>query len=632
MGKKVQSKYARTYSSFSGTDIVASITPPGGRPIVFGELQTVSYSIHREKFPVRTLGSINPKGFCLTEDNYVMTRDRGYISVKDIHSGDYVETLPGKWGLVTESYVQPEKDCYTISTERKYILSGSYDHPILTEDGWKSLGNILPGDKIAIGSRTVCSADDYPISDDLLKLIAYLIGDGALHIYNKPNGSVEYRISLCIADSEINTIGAETESILNKLKIPFRDSRSREDKCISRYISVCKDGFAKTDWHKRQYNELHDVILSLGLYNTYSHTKFIPQQLICGMSKRQISLFLSRLYSTDGCYFIDGEYTRVSYCTTSDKLAIEVRVLLNILGIQSSMQFRELSGTKSSTGIAYRNNCHVITIKDAISLLRFINLVNIYGKENKINNKIHDIEKQMGYENIGIPMKEFRSIVTDVLIKKNNGQKSGIGLKKFLNKYNLYNPKLTVTFKKALSVAEELNDPEFSVMIQDRIFNVVMSDRNYEYMLVTSNEYIGNKVVYNLTVAGTSTFIANHIVVHNTYGGRTIAGSLIFTVFDRHIIKEAVKQMFNPKSDDSLYDLYDLSTMEYNDMKQRMVIDEMPPFDITITFANEYGQRSTMSILGVTIVDEGQVMSIEDMMTENTMSYMAMDIELMKNI
>jgi hypothetical protein len=113
-----------------------------------------------------------------------------------------------------------------------------------------------------------------------------------------------------------------------------------------------------------------------------------------------------------------------------------------------------------------------------------------------------------------------------------------------------------------------------------------------------------------------------------TYGGRTIAGSLIFTVFDRHIIKQAVSQMFIPGSDS---DPYGVSTLDYEDMLQRMVTDEMPPFDVTITFQNEYGQSSTMSILGVTIVDEGQVMSIEDMLTENTMSYMAMDISLMDN-
>lgn len=114
-----------------------------------------------------------------------------------------------------------------------------------------------------------------------------------------------------------------------------------------------------------------------------------------------------------------------------------------------------------------------------------------------------------------------------------------------------------------------------------------------------------------------------------TMGGRTIAGSLIFTVFDRHMMKQVVKNMFDPAIEKNRYDI---SAMEYEDMYRRMVTDEMPPFDVTIAFSNEYGERSAMSILGITIIDEGQVMSIEDMLTENTMSYIALDIDLMREV
>jgi len=52
-----------TYNSFSGTDIVAEIVIPGESPIVIGELQTLSYSIHRENTPIRFLGQVNPVSF-----------------------------------------------------------------------------------------------------------------------------------------------------------------------------------------------------------------------------------------------------------------------------------------------------------------------------------------------------------------------------------------------------------------------------------------------------------------------------------------------------------------------------------------------------------------------------------------
>src|SRR5688572_20434554 len=52
------------YHSFSGADIVAQIVIPGEKtPITLGELQTISYSTHRENTPVRFVGHVNPVGF-----------------------------------------------------------------------------------------------------------------------------------------------------------------------------------------------------------------------------------------------------------------------------------------------------------------------------------------------------------------------------------------------------------------------------------------------------------------------------------------------------------------------------------------------------------------------------------------
>lgn len=109
-----------------------------------------------------------------------------------------------------------------------------------------------------------------------------------------------------------------------------------------------------------------------------------------------------------------------------------------------------------------------------------------------------------------------------------------------------------------------------------------------------------------------------------TKGPRTVAGSLVFTVFDDHVIKRVIS--------------YGLRGVPYNsipkddmeDMLENLKMDELPPIDITITLKNELGNESVLAIRGVTFIDEGQVMSIEDMITEQTMSYMARDVEVIK--
>lgn len=51
-------QYTRTFTSFSGADIVATFN---GR--VIGELQAIQYSVTREKVPVYTMGSPDPRSF-----------------------------------------------------------------------------------------------------------------------------------------------------------------------------------------------------------------------------------------------------------------------------------------------------------------------------------------------------------------------------------------------------------------------------------------------------------------------------------------------------------------------------------------------------------------------------------------
>ena len=93
-------------------------------------------------------------------------------------------------------------------------------------------------------------------------------------------------------------------------------------------------------------------------------------------------------------------------------------------------------------------------------------------------------------------------------------------------------------------------------------------------------------------------------------GPRTIAGSLVFAVFNKHFANRILKDVSN-----SLASGYSF------------LIDEIPPFNIVISAANEYGIRSKMVIYGVRLVNEGQVMSINDIYTENTYQFVATDVE-----
>ena len=63
---------------------------------------------------------------------------------------------------------------------------------------------------------------------------------------------------------------------------------------------------------------------------------------------------------------------------------------------------------------------------------------------------------------------------------------------------------------------------------------------------------------------------------------------------------------------------------------QASFIDEIPPFDITVNFLNEYGQASVMEIYGVEILNEGMGLSVDDLTTEKACTFIARNIKEMR--
>jgi len=117
-----------------------------------------------------------------------------------------------------------------------------------------------------------------------------------------------------------------------------------------------------------------------------------------------------------------------------------------------------------------------------------------------------------------------------------------------------------------------------------------------------------------------------------TRGPRTIAGTMIFTVFDKSVFSELTTKAF-----------LDAGTLD--DKANYILIDQLPPLDIYVSFQNEYGdtfndhgrQRnipnmSKMAIFGVELINEGQVVSIEDLFTENSVNFIAKHISPMEKV
>lgn len=117
-------------------------------------------------------------------------------------------------------------------------------------------------------------------------------------------------------------------------------------------------------------------------------------------------------------------------------------------------------------------------------------------------------------------------------------------------------------------------------------------------------------ISYSLHRENTPVRILGHVnPIGFVRGPRTIAGSLIFTQFNQYAFYKLAQ--YNQLINDGIYPLADM----------------LPPFDVVLSFVNESGSFAKMKIFGVNIIDEGTTMSVDDLVTEQTYTFMARGIQ-----
>lgn len=93
-----------------------------------------------------------------------------------------------------------------------------------------------------------------------------------------------------------------------------------------------------------------------------------------------------------------------------------------------------------------------------------------------------------------------------------------------------------------------------------------------------------------------------------TAGHRTVAGTLAFNTIDRAAFSTLVKRA------------------EVSWYADGVLADELPPFDISIIFINEFGEASYTLLEGVTLLDCGITYSLENVTLMENYSYMAKNL------
>ena len=229
-----------------------------------------------------------------------------------------------------------------------------------------------------------------------------------------------------------------------------------------------------------------------------SETKTIPN-IVFKLEKSQLSLFLNRLFATDGwATLLNSGQSQLGYGTVSEKLARQIQHLLLRFGIIAALKKRSVKYNNT------RRPAWQLDITDAISIKNFIAEIGIFGKEAALA-KVTEAISQKRYQTNRdlIPVEIWEQIA----VAKGSETWSSLAQRAGIKSYtNIHVGKRALKRERLWILATALDNLPLQQLANSDVY----------WDEIISIESVGNKQVYDLTIPETHNFIANDICVHNT--------------------------------------------------------------------------------------------------------------------
>jgi replicative DNA helicase len=270
---------------------------------------------------------------CVTGDTPVMLADGRRVPIREL-----VGQTPEVWAMsADQKIIKAQSDLVWSKGVRQVFrvvlasgrtLRATGNHRVFTGEGWKTVGEIGQGSRVAVARQFPSIADPVVWSDAEIALLGHLVGDGS-YLTNQP---LRYTTA-----SEANS------QLVTECALALGGTVTRHA--------------GRGNWHQlliaNNGNRWHPAgvgawLKGLGIHNQRSHQKHLPSAVF-QLSDAQIGLLLKHLWATDGCIHVRPAGRRgvpaVYFATCSERLVRDVAALLLRLGIVGRIfQVKQASG------------------------------------------------------------------------------------------------------------------------------------------------------------------------------------------------------------------------------------------------------------------------------------------------
>ena len=381
---------------------------------------------------------------------------------------------------LTHAFPSGVKEVFRVRLRSGREVEATANHPFLTYDGWRPLGELTAGSRVAVPRSVpepMCPID---LPDPEVILLAHLIGDGSF-VRNQP---IRYAST---DEANLAAVAAAAKH--------FGVTGVRDYHEAARCTSLRLPSPHHLTHGKR--NPIAAWLDSLGLFGLRSHEKFIPKEIF-SLSKPKLTLFLRHLWATDGSVTVaKSGAVRVYYGTTSDRLARDLQALMLRFGLRCRL--RRVNNT-------YGYPQWTLDVCGVEEQMRFLREVGVHGERGvsaaRCMGRLRCMTAAGRFDTIPAGVWERVRQVMDERGVAVSGLQIGIGT---ASRGDL-NPLINPTRQRVRRIAKVLEDAELQMLSTNDVW----------WDEIKSIEGIGQQNVYDATVLGAHNFTANGISVHNS--------------------------------------------------------------------------------------------------------------------
>ncbi|MDT4913464.1 MAG: replicative helicase, partial [Pseudonocardiales bacterium] len=388
--------------------------------------------------------------------------------------------------IMTHVFSTGVKPVYRLRLASGRTVDATANHPFYTYDGWRELGALRAGERVAIARSAPAATDAKPWDEAEIVLLAHLVGDGSF-VRNQPlrYASVDEANLVAVTDAarafgvtavRVDYPAARVTTL--RLPAPYRLARGRR-------------------------NPIAAWLDELGLFGLRSHEKFVPAGIF-GLPDDQLAVFLRHLWATDGCVHVNATDTvRVYYASTSRRLADDVARLLTRFGITAR--------TETARKAGYRDTFHVHVVGSEQQSI-FLQQIGVHGQRGGIARRALPIVTQTAKNtNVDTIPRDVWNRVRTVLREQQVTHREFATAMSTQFCGSTLSDTLT-TRKHAPSrarlarVAAVLDDADLDMLATNDVF----------WDEIVTIDPLGEQEVFDATVPGEHNFLADGVMVHNS--------------------------------------------------------------------------------------------------------------------